>query len=63
MEPTEDVPCRNIAILVGANQFLVKIGTITTFQHTHHMQVTELSISPNIRVVVEVKNLAICLGR
>lgn len=32
VEPIEDVPCGNIVGLVGVDQFLVKTGTITTFE-------------------------------
>lgn len=31
VEPIEDVPCGNIVGLVGVDQFLVKTGTITTY--------------------------------
>lgn len=31
-EPIEDVPCGNIVGLVGVDQFLVKTGTITTYE-------------------------------
>lgn len=32
VEPIEDVPCGNIVGLVGVDQFLVKTGTISTFE-------------------------------
>lgn len=32
VEPIEDVPCGNIVGLVGVDQFLIKTGTITTFE-------------------------------
>lgn len=32
VEPIEDVPCGNIAGLVGVDQFLIKTGTITTYE-------------------------------
>lgn len=31
VEPIDDVPCGNIVGLVGVDQFLVKTGTITTY--------------------------------
>ena len=37
VEPIEDVPCGNIVSLLGVDQFLVKTGTITTFEHAHNM--------------------------
>ena len=41
-EAIEDVPCGNIVGLVGVDQFLVKTGTITTYQNAHG-----LKVSPN----------------
>ena len=38
-EPIEDVPCGNIVGLVGVDQFLVKTGTITTYEHAHNLKV------------------------
>ncbi|XP_029285161.1 elongation factor 2-like [Cottoperca gobio] len=58
VEPIEDVPCGNIVGLVGVDQFLVKTGTITTFEHAHNMKVMKFSVSPVVRVAVEVKNPA-----
>lgn len=58
IEPIEDVPCGNIVGLVGVDQFLVKTGTITTFEHAHNMKVMKFSVSPVVRVAVEAKNPA-----
>lgn len=55
-EPIEDVPCGNICGLVGVDQFLVKTGTITTFQAAHNMRVMKFSVSPVVRVAVDCKN-------
>ena len=38
--PIEDVPCGNIVGLIGVDQFLVKTGTITTYEHAHNMRVS-----------------------
>ena len=38
-EPIEDVPCGNIVALVGVDQFLVKTGTITTYEYAHNLKV------------------------
>ena len=38
-EPIEDVPCGNIVGLVGVDQFLVKTGTITTYDQAHNLKV------------------------
>lgn len=56
IEPIDDVPCGNIVGLVGVDQFLVKTGTITTFEHAHNMRVMKFSVSPVVRVAVEAKN-------
>lgn len=39
VESIEDVPCGNIAGLVGVDQYLVKTGTISTFATAHNMKV------------------------
>lgn len=58
VEPIEDVPCGNICGLVGVDQFLVKTGTITTFEDAHNLRVMKFSVSPVVRVAVECKNPA-----
>ncbi|KAM7076797.1 LOW QUALITY PROTEIN: elongation factor 2-like [Ciconia maguari] len=59
VEPIEDVPCGNIVGLVGVDQqSLVKMGTITTFEHAHNMSVMKFSVSPVVCVAVESKNPA-----
>merc|ERR1712142_1233603 len=57
-EPIEDVPCGNIVGLVGVDQYLIKTGTISTFEHAHNMRVMKFSVSPVVRVAVEAKNPA-----
>lgn len=39
IEPIESVPCGNIVGLVGVDQYLVKTGTITTYEHAHNLKV------------------------
>ena len=39
VEPIEDVPCGNIVGLVGVDQYLVKTGTISTYEHAHNLRV------------------------
>lgn len=56
IEPIEDVPCGNIAGLVGVDQYLVKTGTITTLETAHNMKQMKFSVSPVVRVAVEAKN-------
>lgn len=58
IQPIEEVPCGNIVGLVGVDQFLVKTGTITTYEHAHNMKVMKFSVSPVVRVAVEAKNAA-----
>ena len=41
-EPIEDVPCGNICGLVGVDQYLIKTGTITTFENAHNLRVCQL---------------------
>jgi len=55
-EPIEDVPCGNICGLVGVDQFLVKTGTLTTFEQAHNMKQMKFSVSPVVRVAVEPKD-------
>jgi len=44
--------------LVGVDQFLVKTGTITTFENAHNLKMMKFSVSPVVRVAVEAKNPA-----
>ncbi|KAH8921153.1 P-loop containing nucleoside triphosphate hydrolase protein, partial [Atractiella rhizophila] len=56
VEPIEDCPAGNIVGLVGVDQFLLKSGTLTTSETAHNMKVMRFSVSPVVRVAVEVKN-------
>lgn len=56
IEPIEDVPCGNIVGLVGVDQFLVKTGTLTTYDQAHNLKTMKFSVSPVVRVAVEAKN-------
>ena len=56
VEAIENVPCGNICGLVGVDGFLVKTGTITTYEQAHNMKVMKFSVSPVVRVAVEAKN-------
>jgi len=58
VEPIEDCPSGNICGLVGADQYLVKSGTITTFKDAHNLRVMKFSVSPVVRVAVEPMNPA-----
>merc|ERR1719193_1040652 len=55
-EPIEDVPCGNIVGLVGVDQYLVKTGTISTYEGAHNLKVMKFSVSPVVRIAVEAKD-------
>ena len=56
VEAVPDVPCGNTVGLVGVDQFLMKQGTIATDENAHCIKVMKYSVSPVVRVAVEVKN-------
>jgi len=56
IEAIPDVPCGNIVGLVGVDQFLVKTGTISTYENAHNLKVMKFSVSPVVRVAVEPKD-------
>ncbi|XP_070543110.1 elongation factor 2-like [Ptychodera flava] len=56
VESVSSVPCGNTVGLVGVDQYLVKSGTITTYEQAHNMRVMKFSVSPVVRVAVEAKN-------
>jgi len=56
VEPIPSVPCGNICGLVGVDSYLVKTGTITTYEAAHNMKVMKFSVSPVVRVAVEPKD-------
>merc|ERR1719163_555174 len=56
VEGVPDIPCGNTCGLVGIDQFLLKQGTITTAEDAHNIKVMKYSVSPVVRVAVEVKN-------
>jgi len=55
-EAIEDVPCGNIVGLVGVDQYLVKTGTLTTYDNAHNLKMMKFSVSPVVRVAVEAKD-------
>jgi elongation factor 2 len=56
VEQMPDCPCGNIIGLVGIDAYLLKAGTITTFEDAHNFVTMKYSVSPVVRVAVEVKN-------
>ena len=55
VEPVPDVPCGNTVGLVGVDAYLIKQGTITDHDCAHNIRVMRYSVSPVVRVAVEVK--------
>merc|ERR1719311_901330 len=58
IEAIDDVPAGNLVGLVGVDQYLVKTGCISTFEHAHNMKQMKFSVSPVVRVAVRCKNPA-----
>jgi len=58
VEYIPDVPCGNTVGLVGVDQFIMKTGTITTHDDAHTIRNMKYSVSPVVRVAVQVKNPA-----
>jgi len=56
VEQMVDCPCGNIVGLVGIDAYLLKAGTITTFEQAHNFVTMKYSVSPVVRVAVEVQN-------
>merc|ERR1719389_1158294 len=56
VEAVPDVPCGNTVGLVGVDQFITKQGTISDQEDAHCIRVMKFSVSPVVRVAVEVKS-------
>jgi len=56
VEQVADVPAGNNACLVGVDQYLLKTGTVTTIESAHSFRQMKYSVSPVVRVAVDVKN-------
>jgi len=56
VEAVPDVPCGNTVGLVGVDQYILKQGTITSDEGAHNIRVMKYSVSPVVRVAVDVKN-------
>jgi len=56
VEQVPDIPCGNNVALVGVDQFLLKTGTISTIADAHNFKTMKYSVSPVVRVAVDVKN-------
>merc|ERR1712054_379727 len=56
IEQLADCPCGNIVGLVGVDAYLLKSGSITTYDKAFNIHTMSYSVSPVVRVAVDVKN-------
>lgn len=56
VEQLSDCPAGNIIGLVGVDQYMIKAGTITTSAEAHQFISMKYSVSPVVRVAVEITN-------
>merc|ERR1712151_275111 len=55
-EFVSEIPCGNLAALVGVDKYISKTGTITTSEEAHNIRNMKYSVSPVVRVAVKPKN-------
>merc|ERR1719361_3322874 len=55
-EQIADVPCGNTVALVGVDAYILKTGTITTFEDAHNIADMKYSVSPVVKVAVKPKD-------
>merc|ERR1711957_39925 len=55
-EQIADVPCGNTVALVGVDAYILKTGTITTFEDAHILADMKYSVSPVVKVAVRPKD-------
>jgi len=55
-EQIQDVPCGNTVALVGVDQFILKSGTLSTFEDSHNIADMKYSVSPVVKVSVRPKD-------
>merc|ERR1711935_1165396 len=56
VEAVPDVPSGNTVALIGIDQYLMKQGTIASAEDAHNIKVMKYSVSPVVRVAVNVTN-------
>jgi len=56
VEQVQDIPAGNTCGLVGIDQYIIKTGTVSTSEIAHNFKTMKYSVSPVVRVAVEVKN-------
>merc|ERR1712196_462350 len=52
-EQIADIPCGNTVALVGVDAYILKTGTITTFEDAHILADMKYSVSPVVKVAVK----------
>merc|ERR1712127_11929 len=55
-EQIPDVPCGNTVALVGIDAFILKSGTLSTFEDSHNIVPMKYSVSPVVKVSVKPKD-------
>merc|ERR1711981_276756 len=55
-EQIADVPCGNTVALVGVDQYILKSGTLSTFEDSHNIADMKYSVSPVVKVSVRPKD-------
>merc|ERR1712176_1732916 len=55
-EQIADVPCGNTVALVGVDAFILKSGTLSTFDDSHNIADMKYSVSPVVKVSVKPKD-------
>jgi elongation factor 2 len=55
VENLPDCPCGNTIALVGIDQYLVKSGTLSTFESAFPIKAMKFSVAPVVRIAVEPK--------
>jgi len=56
VEQLSDCPCGNIIGLVGIDAYLLKAGTISSYEMAHNIVTMKYSVSPVVRVAVQCTN-------
>nr|UGN13547.1 elongation factor 2 [Placilonga atlantica] len=56
VEQVADIPAGNTCALVGVDNYIIKSGTISTFEGAYPMAVMKFSVSPVVQVAVEPKS-------
>ncbi|CAF2789918.1 unnamed protein product [Rotaria sp. Silwood2] len=54
--PMAAVPAGNVVALNGIDKCLLKTATVTTFENAHNFRVMKFSVSPVVRVAVDVRD-------